>query len=495
MNWSRVWGCHWDDRNPYWTTNLPKPKDNWMSEGALDRWDDVIKAAEKNDIRFQFVFFHHGMFSSSVNPNWPDHPWNAKNGGFLKSAADFFTDPEAKRRTKMLLRYYVARYGYSSSIMAWELFNEVQFVDRIREKNDWAMVGQWHDEMADYVRSIDTAHHLITTSSELGQPIWNRTDYSQGHGYPASVAGMLAGTPNTGPKPMFYGEIGPSGAGNDKDANAVARREGLWTAFFAGHSGAGQYWTWDQMNDAAFKAYDFSIQIVKAVPPVMTFNPQPVVTKVAMGGDLTIRPGRGWEKSDLMTFNLPQDATASKTGMVSSFFQGTSHKEMQPQPFKFVFDSPGTGHLLMHVGEVSSNGGRLQISVNGVKLFEHEFVGGKRPNADEANIKVPFEKGKNEIVITNAGSDWVNVDRLTFTGIAPQATVEAVRSNRTVVLHAIASKPDTSIELSNLGNDLFGGAIMYDLDKHTTTPVPKMFRGGKATLQLPGKDVIIVFRP
>ena len=96
----------------------------------------------------------------------------------------------------MLLRYFVARYGYSTSIMAWELFNEVQFVDRIREKNDWDTVGKWHDEMAKYVRSIDTNHHLITTSSELDKPIWNQTDYYQGHGYPASVAGMLAGTPN-----------------------------------------------------------------------------------------------------------------------------------------------------------------------------------------------------------------------------------------------------------------------------------------------------------
>ena len=52
MNWSRVWACHWDDRNPYWTTNFLKPQDNWMAEQALDRWDGVIKSAEANNIHF-----------------------------------------------------------------------------------------------------------------------------------------------------------------------------------------------------------------------------------------------------------------------------------------------------------------------------------------------------------------------------------------------------------------------------------------------------------
>ena len=495
MNWSRVWACHWDDHNPWWTNQLPKPKDNFFSEEVFDRWDDIVKTAEKNDIHFQFVCFHHGQWSSSVNPNWPDNPWNAKNGGFLKSASDFFTDPEAKRRTKMMLRYLVARYGYSSSIMAWELFNEVQFVDRIREKNDWATVGQWHDEMADYVRSIDSAHHLITTSSELGQPLWGHVDYQQGHGYPSSVAGMLAGTPNNGPKPMFFGEIGPSGAGNGLEANIMARREGIWAAFFAGHSGAGQYWSWDQMNDAAFKAYGYSIELIKHLPPAMTFNPQAITTKVAMGGDLSIRPGRGWDKSEVMTFNLPQDAVAAKTGMMSSFFQGTGHQDMQPQPFKFVFTAPAAGSMKVHVAEVSGGGGKLEISVNGVKVVEKPYMGGQRVTGSDANLSVPYAAGDNEIVVSNTGADWVNVDKLTFTGIAPEASVQAIRRGRVVVAHALASKSGVAVELGNLGVDQFGNVQMMDLDSMTMTPVVKSFRGGKALVTLPGKDVILVFRP
>lgn len=488
MNWARVWACHWDDRNPYWTTNVSKPKDNWMSEAALDRWDEVISSAEANNIKFQFVLFHHGQFSSSVNPNWPEHPWNAKNGGFLQSASDFFTDPEAKRRTKMMLRYFVARYGYSTSIMAWELFNEVQFVDRVRVSNDWKTVGQWHDEMASYIKSIDSNHHLVTTSSELDRPLWGKTDYMQGHGYPPSVAGMIAGTLNSGPQPMFYGEIGPGGNGNI--VHDKARREGIWSAFFSRHSGAGQYWYWDQMNEKAFSEFSFSTSILKALPAVKTFVKPDVKVDVAMGNDLEFRPGRGWADSSLTTFNLPEDASPSKSGMLSSFIQGDANRKMQPKPLKFVFSSPGVGNLNIHIAEVSGNGGIIKVQVNGKTISEKEFKG----QIHEPILKIPYNQGKNEIVIENIGKDWVNMDRFSFTGIAPQATIEAVRSGSIVVLHALTQKPGTEITLSNL--DLTPARMnvtSYDLDGMTKT-VSQVKLGKNIKLTLNAKDQIIILR-
>ena len=492
MNWSRVWACHWDDRNPYWMANSLNPKDNWMSEVALDRWDSVIKSAEANGIHFQFVCFHHGMFSSSVNPNWQDHPWNAKNGGFLKSASDFFTDTEAKRRTKMLLRYFVARYGYSTSIMAWELFNEVQFVDRIREKNDWETVGKWHDEMAKYVRSIDTNHHLITTSSELGKPIWAQTDYYQGHGYPVSIAGMLAGTPNPGPKPMFYGEIGPSGGG--PESGATARREGFWSALFAGHSGAGQYWYWDQMTPDAFKEYAFFNTIMRILPPARTFKPQDVHLRVPLGGDLVFRPGRGWGNSSLTTFNLPDDNAAAKSGQLSSYIQGEANRKMQPKPLTFVFDATMAGKLTMHAADVSGGGGKLDISVNGMSVLVKDFPGGKKPEGDNATLSVPFAAGHNEIIVNNVGADWVNMDRFTFTGIAPLATIESIRSGNWVLVHVLTQQPHLKIWLSNFGTR--GDVItptMWELGALTKSQHDLDRENGWVGCVPPGRDTLLMF--
>src|SRR5690606_1745012 len=49
-------------------------------------------------------------------------------GGFASSSADFFVNADAKAKYKDRLRYFVARWGYSASIGAWEFFNEVDNV-------------------------------------------------------------------------------------------------------------------------------------------------------------------------------------------------------------------------------------------------------------------------------------------------------------------------------------------------------------------------------
>ena len=118
-NWSRVWMCHWDGKNLDWET-----KDDTLSVSVARRWDGIVAAAQKHGVYFQLVLQHHGPYALSVNSNWGENPWNVKNGGFLNTTAEFFTHPEALRRTKNKLRYIVARWGYSPSILAWELFNE-----------------------------------------------------------------------------------------------------------------------------------------------------------------------------------------------------------------------------------------------------------------------------------------------------------------------------------------------------------------------------------
>ncbi|MFX8984415.1 hypothetical protein ABTN17_20810, partial [Acinetobacter baumannii] len=85
-------------------------------------WDDVIRGAEDGSVKFQFVLFHHGPWSTTVNSNWKENPLNAANGGWLKQPEQFFTDDRAKRLARSWIRYAVARWGASPSVMAWELF-------------------------------------------------------------------------------------------------------------------------------------------------------------------------------------------------------------------------------------------------------------------------------------------------------------------------------------------------------------------------------------
>jgi len=54
----------------------------------------------ESGVRFQLVLFHHGPWSSRVNSNWGENPWNVKNGGFLAKPDDFFTNQRPSRSAK-----------------------------------------------------------------------------------------------------------------------------------------------------------------------------------------------------------------------------------------------------------------------------------------------------------------------------------------------------------------------------------------------------------
>ena len=125
-NWSRVWMNDWDGKNLDW----PKVGSfGQLNLTVAQKWDAIVSAAEQASVSFQMTFQHHGQYSTNVDPEWNSNPYNTANGGFLTNAAQFFTNATARALTRRKLRYSIARWGYSPAIMAWELFNEVQFTE------------------------------------------------------------------------------------------------------------------------------------------------------------------------------------------------------------------------------------------------------------------------------------------------------------------------------------------------------------------------------
>lgn len=260
LNWSRVWMNHWASMTLDWV--MGRQLEPWeLDLDVARKWDRIILAAEENNIAIQLVFQSHGQFSTTVNPVWQEHPWNIENGGWLQHPEEFFTDEKARELTKAKYRYIVARWGYSTAIMAWELFNEVEFTDgyvgrellgiwkniethgianletgrliaalyeRLETENpgearfrmeqfgnnlksmlggnqqlaDYGLgrhrVAQWHREMADYIRSIDPYKHMITTSSlPIESSTWESMDFYQAHIYRREMVLPLARLPQS----------------------------------------------------------------------------------------------------------------------------------------------------------------------------------------------------------------------------------------------------------------------------------------------------------
>src|SRR6266478_5581365 len=361
-NWSRIWMDNWDGKNLDW----PRPGAfGQLSLSVAQKWDGIVAAAEQSGVCFQMTLQHHGQYSSSVDPQWSSNPYNTVNGGFLSNATQFFTNATAKALTKRKLRYAVARWGYSPAIMAWELFNEVQFTDAA-QAGQWSIIGAWHDEMAQFIRSQDSYHHLITTSSDLNQPIWNQCDYYTHHDYPADLISTLsdpAGVPSGQPlKPIFGAECGLDNTPH-LGVNAP-----IWAGLMGAQAGNSQPWWWDRIdadNDyASFHAVsDFTLYSGLAEQDTLNRS-SPHVTS-SQNSALIFSPGGGWGNAVQDTFTV-QDAAPSGIGTLPSYLQGTYHRSMTPNGYTFLVNyPPGGGTFSVQILIVAASGAGLTISLDG----------------------------------------------------------------------------------------------------------------------------------
>jgi len=496
INWSRIWACAWDGKNPWWPNDGTKLPIGTFWPKALERWDAIVEAAGKAGIHFQFVLFHHGEFSSTTDSNWKDNPWNTANGGFLSDSVDFFTNERAKRLAQAWIRYAVARWGYSPAIMAWEIFNEVQWTDAIN-KGHSAEVGRWHDEMAEYIRSLDAAHHLVTTSSEVSLPIWRETDYWQPHAYPPRVEGAVMAMKSPDQRPLFFGEVGPGSLMAGKDVQVEAVRDGIWSGLFALQAGAAEYWTWDLVPKYGLhREYALARKILdeSRVLDEKGLARRTVSLGVGAGADLTLNPGGGWEPTRQFDFHLPSDGVAAM-GKLSAFFQGKYHADMRPRPVTFHFTAPRAGVFRIEVAGIADSGGELIVKVNGLEAARKSWSAGTKLQTPEA-VEAPFPAGTVAVELDNQANDWVQIQSFTVTGIAPEAMALAITNARFALMRIerAVHEGSTSVRLGGLADGTYWG-VLTDLDSGSTTRVEVGVSGGHAgTLRVSGRDAILWLR-
>ena len=258
MNYARIWMSPW----AFGIEAEPKTRANYRMDQA---WalDYVVEQAEKNGIYLMICLDYHGMLKTrrdkwKENAHWPNHPYNAAHGGPCKRPGDFFTHPQARRLYRERLRYILARWGYSTHVLAWEFWNEVDlcYVERgVTPK----VVTDWHREMGSFVKRSDPNRHLVTTSfcrSDAGHEVWSlpQIDFTQSHCYnepdPAAALTALASKMYAQfGKPTFTGEYGVASGGAEatarKDPLGAALHQALWSSALSGAAGSAMPWWWD----------------------------------------------------------------------------------------------------------------------------------------------------------------------------------------------------------------------------------------------------------
>jgi hypothetical protein len=307
-NWTRFWMTDFARTTPEWSPGHFSGFYQGLgtySQRAAYRVDQFLEIALASGIQVQLVTIDHGQVSTFANQRWNSdgvpssgntgNPYSSAYGGPVPQTnpEQFFSNTTARSYFRRRLRYVVARWAAYPNLLAWELFNEVQWAgsqDRNigNDASTRAAIQDWHREMADYLKSQDPFRHLVTTSSEdyVGSPgfaaIWNLTsiDMVQSHHYgqPPSardtkIRDYLAAQ-QTYVKPVIIGEMGvkadpvpecgfdPQQFLSNSSVPAVDRtpgnrdhmiagttlRNGIWSAALA-QSGAMNWWWGCYMSD------------------------------------------------------------------------------------------------------------------------------------------------------------------------------------------------------------------------------------------------------
>ena len=250
---------------------------NTINQKDSAELDHIINYAKQQGVSIMPCVFCFGDFrtSNSQEPGdpsiWANNPFNTLLG--LENPCQFFTDDEAKTITKNLLRYIVSRWGYATNIVSWELWNEVELLFHMCDGNKHIEqdVLAWHEEMWDYLLSIDTHKHCVSTSMAgvntypyLYSLLYEHLDFVQIHKYediqiaesryqvPQRLLNRVNNCHTQYPvKPCFVGEFG-FGQGYSthvaKDPYGVNLHNSLWASVFSSSMGTASFWWWHYLN-------------------------------------------------------------------------------------------------------------------------------------------------------------------------------------------------------------------------------------------------------
>lgn len=271
-NYMRVW----INRYPYLSlygpeyTETPPTSyfDTTLNQKDAAELDSIISYAAQNDIALMLCFFSFGDFNyrDPDDPNdadcWEINPYNS----LLDDPCDFFEDNNAKRVARNLIRYIVARWGYATNIMSWELWNEVTNMPCEGYKPFEENVFIWHKIMSDYIREIDPFHHCISTSmseDDVYLPLFSELylylDFVQWHDYQnfnkaasnQQFSYILYNLSNYARTeypnmPFFMGEFGFGKFENfsHKDPYGIDLHNSLWSSLFSTSIGPASLWWW-----------------------------------------------------------------------------------------------------------------------------------------------------------------------------------------------------------------------------------------------------------
>jgi len=454
----------------------------WVADNHLAQW-------ERDGLRVMLCLGNGSELGAADSfDSWGGHSYNLANGGWLERGQEFWTDERARKAYRNRLRYIVARYAYSPSVWAWELWNELG-----RETDE---IVAWHREMAGYLHEVDPHGHPVTTShwgtnAEVNERTWAlpEIDFTQTHNYAGAgaIRARTARMLELSPKPHIIGEGGGPSPGPDGaiDPAGIDFHNSLWAGVFSGAAGTTLPWWWRERiepNDL-FHHYTALRSFVDTVdwPGEAWRLMQPAaISIVATGGPryspvVAVPLGVGWgEKAPRSEFTVGPDGSIEHLEDLGPVLYGSGRTNWKTPPtLKVAY--PAAGRFVVQVSEAAH--GILQVELDGEALVRADEFDGPRESFSK-DIAIDVSAGAHDIRLENVGSDWLRIGHLLLTDYRDtvahaDAEVFALRSDDAAALwvrhrlnewayHALGYEPEALADVRAIVHDMPEGD--YELE-------------------------------
>ncbi len=445
-NFMRHWQAPWHT-DIEWSYTYPSTVLGNYTSRMREAWalDYILKTCGEKGIYMMMCLVNHGKFSSTTNENWSSNPYNAANGGMLNNPQEVWTNAQAKELLKRQFRYIIARYGHYTSLMSWELWNEMEWTDSYSA--NVANSAAWHAEMASYIKENDPYKHPVTTSyahsGSWPDDVWNTgMDIIQDHNYGGSDMAEVSRTMTKAMKdrfpgkPYIFGEMGldAGGSGASIDPTGIHVYTSNWGSLMAKSAGGAMPWWWDNYIHPYNLYYRYrGVAAFSAGEDLDNKNYEPVSFDVATASisNLTVSPGNtAWGSkaaANLFTVAASGNVTPGTENMAAHLY-GTWKPEFRNPP-SFAVNYQTAGKFIINVGSVSTSGtNTIRVLLNGAAtVLNYTAVA-----ADTAyEINVPA--GSHTIYVEHSGQDWFQVRSYVLTNYSTALRCRALSGDKKVL--------------------------------------------------------------
>jgi hypothetical protein len=234
-----------------WEADVNRPVRGYYNQLDCFVVDRLVEAADQHGIYLQLCLITRDLYMNSLKDDKsPEYE-------------------QAIRDARKMLRYCVARWGYATSVAAWEYWNEI---------NPGLPTDRFYAELGRYYEQIDPFQHLRVTSTWAPSPKdWRhpQLDVAQLHhylrpeskeGFKDEVAVVLERTQllrkHAPQKPVLLAEFGL--ADNQWGLSPYMKQDKalghfhncLWASALSGACGTTQFWWWETLDQQdAYRHY------------------------------------------------------------------------------------------------------------------------------------------------------------------------------------------------------------------------------------------------